>query len=281
MTPVLQKSLAVTIGAFGVGLVMFASLSAQGTGFPGAADVETYRNTVEKVFMTDRGGTVPGMAACVMCHTWQTKPMRFSLETPATDAGWTAEQSRKNFEIVTKLVNTKNPEASRLLQKPLATNQGGLPHTGGTFWTNKQNPDYQALLGGIKSLPADKYVPGPEPTVDFTFFRSCVQQVFANPREGQIKCSQCHNGGLAGFAPPPKDGKQWNDEEAKRAYTSLSRLIIPGNPEQSRFLLKPLHPDGGGSYAHNGVRRWQTRNDPEWQMLAGWVRGEKTGPTCS
>jgi len=216
-----------------------------------------------------------------MCHTWQTKPMRFSLETPATDAGWTAEQSRKNFEIVTKLVNTKNPEASRLLQKPLATNQGGLPHTGGTFWTNKQNPDYQALLGWIKSLPADKYVPGPEPTVDFTFFRSCVQQVFANPREGQIKCSQCHNGGLAGFAPPPKDGKQWNDEEAKRAYTSLSRLIIPGNPEQSRFLLKPLHPDGGGSYAHNGVRRWQTRNDPEWQMLAGWVRGEKTGPTCS
>jgi hypothetical protein len=25
-------------------------------------------------------------------------------------------------------------------------------------------------------------------------------------------------------------------------------LIIAGNPEQSRFMLKPLHPDGGGSY---------------------------------
>ena len=58
-------------------------------------------------------------------------------------------------------------------------------------------------------------------------------------------------------------------------------MIIPGNPEQSRFLLKPLHPDGGGTYTHNGPRRWQSRNDPEWQMLAGWVRGERKGETCS
>jgi mono/diheme cytochrome c family protein len=265
-----------------VGVVAaIASMSAQSASFPTAADIDNYRNTVEKVFMTDRGGTTPGFAACVMCHSWQTRPMRFSLETPATDAGWTVDQSRKNFEIVTKLVNTKNPEASRLLLKPLAANQGGMSHTGGTFWTSKDHPDYKAFLGWIKSLPADKYVPGPEPTLDFTFFRSCVQQVFANPREGHIKCSQCHSGGLVGFAPPPKDGKQWNDEEAKRAYTSISRLILPGNPDQSRFLLKPLHPDGGGSYAHNGVRRWQTKTDPEWQMLAGWVRGQKTGPTCS
>ena len=106
-------------------------------------------------------------------------------------------------------------------------------------------------------------------------------KMFATPREGHIRCAECHNGGLVGFAPPPQNGKEWNDEEAKRAYLALSRLIIPGNPEQSRFMLKPLHPDGGGSYAHNGVRRWQTKSDPEWQMLAGWVRGEKTGPTCS
>jgi len=84
-----------------------------------------------------------------------------------------------------------------------------------------------------------------------------------------------------GFAPPPQNGKSWSDEEAKRAFQSISRLIIPGNPEQSRFMLKPLHPDGGGSYTHNGVRRWQSRDDPEWQMLAGWVRGERTGGTCS
>ena len=45
--------------------------------------------------------------------------------------------------------------------------------------------------------------------------------------------------------------------------------------DSSRFA------DGGGSYTHNGPRRWQTRSDPEWQMLAGWVRGERKGTTCS
>src|SRR5688500_3994247 len=44
---------------------------------------------------------------------------RFSLETPMTDAGWTTEQSRRNFELVTKLINTADPESSRLLRKPL------------------------------------------------------------------------------------------------------------------------------------------------------------------
>ena len=72
-----------------------------------------------------------------------------------------------------------------------------------------------------------------------------------------------------------------DDAEAKRAFNVISRLVVPGNAEQSRFLLKPLHPDGGGSYAHNGVRRWQNRNDPEWQMLADWVRGKRTGSSCT
>jgi hypothetical protein len=259
-----------------------AQAAAQRGTFPTAADIENYRNTVEKVFMTDRGGTIGGMAACVMCHTWQTAPQRFSLETPATDAGWTVEQSRKNFEVVTKLVNTANPEASRLLLKPLALKAGGLPHTGGDYWASRDAAEYQTLLAWIRTLPADRYVEQPGRALDFTFFRSCVQPVFANPREGHIRCMNCHgSGGLTGFAPSPQNGKAWSDEEAKRAFQVISRLILPGNPEQSRFMLKPLHPDGGGSYTHNGPRRWQSRNDPEWQMLAGWVRGERTGNTCS
>ena len=59
--------------------------------------------------MKDRGGTTPGLAACVMRHTWQTS-LRFDLETPETDAGWTPAQSRKNFETIAVLVNTRNPE---------------------------------------------------------------------------------------------------------------------------------------------------------------------------
>lgn len=265
---------------FVVSLATRTSATEQPAGFPAAADIESYRSKVERVFMTDRGGTIPGMAACVMCHTWQTS-VRFTLETPATDAGWTVEQSRKNFDVVTRLVNTAAPVTSRLLLKPLALSAGGMGHTGGSFWQSRTDPEYLALLSWIQSLPPDRYVAKADPPIDFDFFRACVQPVFANPREGHIKCSNCHAGGLIGFAPVPENGNTWNDQEAKRAFSTISRLILPGNPEQSRFLLKPLHPDGGGSYTHNGPRRWQSRQDPEWQMLAGWVRGERKGGACS
>ena len=80
------------------------------------------------------------------------------LETPATDAGWTVEQSRKNFDVVTKLVNTAAPATSRLLLKPLDPSAGGMGHTGGSFWTSRTDPEYLALLKWIQSLPADRYV---------------------------------------------------------------------------------------------------------------------------
>lgn len=274
------RATAYLVFVFGVA-VATASISAQqASTFPQPSDVEVYRKTIEPVFMTSRGGTAPGFAACVMCHTWQTS-LRFALETPATDAGWSVEQSRRNMDVVGRIINTADPESSRLLRKPLAPDAGGLGHTGGTFWRSKDDRQYQAVLKWISSLPKDTYVAAKEPAVDFEFFRACVQPVFANPREGHIKCSNCHNADPIGFAPVPADGKMWNDDEAKRAFQVITRLIVPGNPEQSRFLLKPLHPDGGGSYAHNGVRRWPTRNDPEWMMLAGWVRGERTGNRCS
>jgi hypothetical protein len=253
---------------------------AQASSFPRAADIESYRGTVEKVFMTERGGTTPGMAACVMCHTWQTK-VRLSLETPATDAGWTVEQSRKNFDVVTKLVNTAAPATSRLLLKPLDPAAGGMGHTGGTYWKSRTDPEYLALLKWIQGLPSDRYVATEAAPLDFEFFRACVQPVFANPREGHIRCGNCHAAGLIGFAPVPENGTAWSDAEARRAFNTITRLITPGNPEQSRFLLKPLHPDGGGSYTHNGPRRWQSRDDPEWRMLAQWVRGERKGNSCS
>jgi cytochrome c5 len=260
-------------------LLASAGLTAQ-TSFPAASDVEVFRNTIEPIFMKDRGGTMPGYASCVMCHTWQTN-LRFSLQTPANDAGWTTQQSRSNFDVVTKLINTADPEASRLLRKPLEPKAGGLGHTGGTFWQSRNDAEYQTVLKWIRSLPKERYAQAPEPQLDFAFFRSCVQPIFRQPREGHIRCSNCHGGGEMGFAPVPANGTAWNDEEAKQAFRVITRLIVPGNAEQSRFLLKPLHPDGGGSYAHNGVRRWQTRDDPEWRMLADWVRGKRAGNTCS
>ena len=154
--------------------VLAVSLAAQTpaptSSAPRPADVDSFRKTIEPIFMRDRGGTMPGYAACVMCHTWQTS-LRFDLETPATDAGWTANQSRQNFEMITQLVNTKTPENSYLLLKPLEPKSGGLGHTGGTYWSSRDDPEYQTVLKWIRSLPADRYVQAPAPRVDFEFFR--------------------------------------------------------------------------------------------------------------
>jgi hypothetical protein len=172
---------------------------------------------------------------------------------------------------------------TRLLLKPLAAVAGGLPHTGGNHWDNRQDPEYQVVLEWIQSLPASEFTPAePDVVVDFDYYRFCVHpEVLSVGRYGQLPCTSCHSGGSAGFAPVSATGGVLTEAEARQGFQVLQRLILPGNPDQSRFLLKPLHPDGGGSYAHNGVRRWQTRTDSEYQTLAAWIRGEVTGSECS
>jgi hypothetical protein len=243
-----------------------------------------YRENVEPLFARPRGYPNGGeSAACVMCHTWQTS-LRFALEdmTETPDGWvWTPAQSTLNYEVVTQLVNASDPASSRLLRKPLATEAGGAGHTGGAFWESTSDPEYQAVLEWIEMLPEDRFTPAPEPTLDFEFYQTCVQRMYQNPKYGQLSCQECHAGGFTGFAPNAANGTAWTEQEARRGFEAIQRLILPGNPVQSRWLLKPLHPDGGGSYTHNGVRRWQSRDDPEWQMMAAWVRGERTGSSCS
>ena len=243
-----------------------------------------YRQNVEPVFARPRGYPDRGpQAACVMCHVWQTS-LRFDLEdmTESQDGWvWTETQSATNYDMLARLVNASDPASSKLLRKPLAPSAGGEGHTGGTYWESTSDPEYQAVLEWIRTLPAARFTPPAQPTLDFEFYRSCVQRVFSTPKPGQLPCTSCHGGGQAGFAPEAANGTSWTEPEARRGFQAISRLIVPGNPEQSRWLLKPLHPDGGGSYTHNGVRRWQSRSDPEWQMLAAWVRGERTGNSCT
>ena len=243
-----------------------------------------YRQNIEPMFVRPRGyPDQGGNGSCVMCHTWQTS-LRFALEdmTETPEGwGWTPGQSTLNYQVVTQLVNASDPASSKLLTKPLSTQAGGEGHTGGNYWDSTSDPEYQIVLEWIGMLPVEEFTPAPEPTLDFAFYNSCVQEMYRNPRYGQLSCQECHAGGFTGFAPRAANGTAWTEQEARRGFDAIQRLILPGNPVQSRWLLKPLHPDGGGSYTHNGVRRWQSRDDPEWLMMAAWVRGERTGSDCS
>ena len=247
---------------------------------------EFYRENVEPIFMRGHGenGLVPG--ACVMCHSWQVGTP-FKLQPLQHDAGgdpyWTEARSRHNFEVVSRLVTPGFPQNSRLLRKPLATEAGGTEyHVGGKFWESQDDPEWQILAEWVESASARSVAARPPPPeVDFDFFRSCVQGVFLNPREGAVPCTTCHAAGSRGFAPPVPEGRRyWNEEESRRNFGVVMRFVTAGYPMQSLFLQNPLHPDGGGTPMHGGGKRWESQDDPEWQELAAWVRGENRGSTC-
>jgi hypothetical protein len=258
---------AALVGVMGLVLVAF--------GRPADAqdlDFDFYRENIEPMFYRSRGDFMPpdpGDPACVMCHTWQTNtPLKLQRLEENADGSvyWTEAQSRQNFAVVSSLVTPGDPDNSRLLLKPLHPSAGGTAeHTGGKFWDSRNDPEYQTLAQWVGAAAPAAAADAPD--VDFEFFRACVHPMFFQATPGGMACTNCHGDE---FAPPDVD----------ESWSLVQRLIAPGAPTQSRLLMHPLHPDAGGDYVHNGVRRWRSQDDPEWQMLAGWVNGERTGTMC-
>jgi hypothetical protein len=196
---------------------------------------------------------------------------------------WSEEQSRRNFEVVSRLVTPGQPASSRLLRKPLAVAAGGAPfHVGGKFWETQEDPEWKILsewVRAVRSASGAAAAERPRPAPDFEFYRTCVQQIFLDKREGLAECVHCHGVEPRNFAPAIPEGRTfWNVEESRRNFAVIMRYVEPGFPLMSRFLTHPLAPEAGGDHFHGGGRRWQSQEDPEWQMLAAWVRGER--PSC-
>lgn len=244
-------------------------------------DFDVYRSQVEPIFYAPRGGHGPSVSPCVTCHVHSGTPLRLQPLQEASDGSvyWTEAQSRQNFEVVSRLVVPGDPERSRLLLKALAMGSGGARfHIGGKFFENQSDPQWQTMSSWVSA--AAPVAVEPPKTVDFEFFRTCVQQIFQSKREGRMECVHCHGGGGRGFAQTLPDGQDyWNLEESQENFAILQRYIEPGWPLSSRFLTHPLAPQAGGDGYHGGGRRWTSQEDPEWQMLAAWVRGES--PSCT
>ncbi len=108
-------------------------------------DFEFYRTKVEPIFLKQRRPGEGSGNACYACHTKVASRLR--LEPLAAGATtWTVEQSRKNFEVVSRLVIPGEPLKSPLLLHPLAAEAGGdAMHTGGKFWASQKNREWQLL----------------------------------------------------------------------------------------------------------------------------------------
>jgi hypothetical protein len=236
-------------------------------------DYEFFKTRVQPILLHKRKGN----ARCVSCHVGRTG---FSLAKMSPGAtSWSEEQSRQNYEAAAHFVAPGEPTASRLLMHPLSAKAGGDPyHSGGQHWYSQTDPEWQTLAawvrtGAAETSPAAKLL-------DFEFYRTRVEPIFLNPRRGGgaalggVACFACHTA-LATplrLEPLTPGATTWTEQQSRRNFDAVTRLVAPGEPLKSRLLLQPLATEAGGSPRHTGGKFWTSRNDPEFLILSEWVR---------
>ena len=119
----------------------------------------------------------------------------------------------------------------------------------------------------------------PAAALDFEFYRTRVEPIFLEKREGFTRCVVCHAGDeRAAFLEGLPDGAEtWSEEQSRRNFESVLELVTPGDPLASRLLVHPLEPAAGGNEFHTGGRQFATQDDPQFRTLVAWVRGETAG----
>jgi hypothetical protein len=104
-------------------------------------DYTAFVAKVQPIFLKKR----EGHARCVVCHAGAGNAFRLQPLAPGATT-WTEEQSRQNFEAVSKLVISKDLMSSPILKHPLAGTAGGDDfHSGGRQFTSQNDPDWKAI----------------------------------------------------------------------------------------------------------------------------------------
>jgi hypothetical protein len=130
-----------------------------------------------------------------------------------------------------------------------------------------------ALLFALQVAPAS----AAEPVLDYEFFKARVEPIFLTKRPDHVRCYVCHSENNTAFKLErlAEGQKFWTEEQSRRQFESISHLVVPGAPDKSLLLLRPLVPQEGGYAYHSGGRQFESKNSPEWKTLAAWVNGEK------
>src|SRR3981081_156500 len=101
--------------------------------------------------------------------------------------------------------------------------------------------------------------------LDYEFFKTRVQPVFLEKRPGHTRCVVCHSERsntafrLENLVP---GASTWTEEQSRRNFEMVSRLVVPGDAQAGLLLTHPLAPEAGGSAYHSGGRQFASRNDP-------------------
>jgi hypothetical protein len=110
-----------------------------------ALDYEFFKLRVQPIFLQKRDGH----ARCYVCHAESNNAFRLERLSPGAST-WSEEQSRRNFEMASILVNPGDPATSRLLQQPLAPEAGGnVFHSGGRQFGSTDDPNWKILVDWV------------------------------------------------------------------------------------------------------------------------------------
>jgi hypothetical protein len=139
------RNLSVFVAA--AALAAAASVSQVASQTP-SLDFEAFKAKVQPIFLEKREGHV----RCYTCHSENQNGLHLE-KLSAGAATWNDEQSRKNFQSASGLVQANDPINSRLLIHPLAPEAGGdLFHSGGRQFADRNDPDWKILAqwAGVK-----------------------------------------------------------------------------------------------------------------------------------
>jgi len=123
------------------------------------------------------------------------------------------------------------------------------------------------------------------PALDYEFFKTRVAPIFLKSRSKDharcYVCHQNHSGAAYQYLEELSPGASfWTDEQLRRIFANVSKLVTPGNPQQSRLVMHPLAPEAGGTSntgLHSGGRQFESQDDPDWKTIVEWVNGAKAG----
>ena len=109
---------------------------------------------------------------------------------------------------------------------------------------------------------------------DFATYRAQIEPIFLEQRSGGPRCYDCHSALATRLRLQPllPGRSSWTEEQSRHNFEAVSQLIVPGAPLKSALLLHPLAAEAGGDPTHTGGKFWKSQQDPEWQILARWVK---------
>jgi hypothetical protein len=114
-------------------------------------------------------------------------------------------------------------------------------------------------------------------SLDYEVYKTRVEPIFLKKRPTHARCVVCHAGASNAFHLQPLDqgATTWTEEQSRKNFETVSRLVKPGDPDGSHLLKQPLAHEAGGEEFHSGGRQFASKDDPEWKTIADWVRAAK------